>query len=55
MTKDKLYRIIEAADVICGECWGVEEDCHNCKVRLICDYARKEYADNAADEKESNE
>lgn len=43
MEKEKLVKIIDAADIICDECWGVEEDCHNCKVRLICDYAREQY------------
>ncbi len=29
--------ILNAADTICGECSGTEEDCEKCYVRAICD------------------
>ena len=29
--------ILMAADIICGECAGTEEDCEKCFVRAICD------------------
>lgn len=29
--------ILMAADIICGECAGTEEDCEKCFVREICD------------------
>ena len=40
MSKDKLTKILDAADIICGECAGTEEDCNNCAVREICDNVR---------------
>ena len=29
--------ILNAADTICGECNGTEDDCNKCFVRAICD------------------
>lgn len=46
MTKERLNEILGAADVICGECSGMEEDCENCWVRNICDDSKDEYRKN---------
>lgn len=37
MTKEKLDKILDASDTICGECNGTEYDCEKCFVRAICD------------------
>ena len=37
MTKERLNEILGAANVICGECNGTEDDCNKCFVRAICD------------------
>ena len=37
MTKERLNKILGAANVICGECNGTEDDCNKCFVRAICD------------------
>ena len=37
MTKERLNEILGAADTICGECNGTEDDCNKCFVRAICD------------------
>lgn len=42
VTKEKLNKILDAADVICSECWGNENECEFCYVRQICDEAKTE-------------
>ena len=41
MTKDNMKKYFDAVDVVCGECYGTEETCEVCPVRINCDNIKR--------------